>query len=179
MARNRIQTWTIGSTVCALMVLWAASPAWAGPRDRGGRGRQARAPVSHHGASQKKHDDSVSVSVRLGSGFERPHRPVQRRWVPGHWEVRKQRVLVEAGHYERQWVPPVYERRYDDYGEPYRVLICEGYYRKVWVPARYEIRRVRTWAPGYWVAVERHGRHRPRPRPNVHSGITIRGTFNF
>lgn len=96
--------------------------------------------------------DHFAFSLNFGS------RPclapaIARRWVEGHYETRVETVLVAPGHYEREWVHPLYATRYTASGRPYTVLVREGYYREVWAPARYETRATRVWAPGCWQEV--------------------------
>ena len=78
---------------------------------------------------------------------------VERQFVPGHYESRTETVLVEAAHYERVYVAPIYETRYDRWRRPYTVCVRNGYYNDVYVPARYGNRVVSVWVPGYWQEV--------------------------
>ncbi|MEM7828632.1 MAG: hypothetical protein QW561_04760 [Candidatus Aenigmatarchaeota archaeon] len=50
------------------------------------------------------------------------------------------------GHYEERWVPPVYVRKCDEFGNVYYVKVREGYYARVWVPEkRIEKRYIKEW----------------------------------
>jgi hypothetical protein len=80
----------------------------------------------------------------------RPPRPVHRVWVPGHFVMRTERVLVEPRHYVHRRVPAVWETRHRR-GCAVRVRIRPAFVRRIWVPARYEVRHVRVWVPGHWV----------------------------
>jgi hypothetical protein len=101
-------------------------------------------------------------------GFFRPAPRVERRWVPGHYETRTERVLVREGHFEKRWIEPVTETRRDYHGRPYTVLVRPGRCEKVWVPPQYETRCVRVWVPDR--PVETH----IAPRPHVGYRIGIR-----
>lgn len=82
---------------------------------------------------------AADVVVRIGGGY-----------VSGHYEVKCENVLVEPGHFVKEWVEPRIVVRIDDNGKPVKV-VSEGYYRETWVPDRYEVREVRTWVPGYYI----------------------------
>ena len=75
-----------------------------------------------------------------------------RQWVPAHYELRTETVLVAPARVVRQWVVPAYQLRYDLYGQPYRAAVRGGYVTEVPVPARYETRSVRVLVPGYYVS---------------------------
>jgi len=74
---------------------------------------------------------------------------VRREWVPERYETRSEQVLVCAARYDRQYVAPVYETRYADWGT-YRVCVRSGYWTEVNVPARYETRYTQVRVPGYY-----------------------------
>jgi hypothetical protein len=80
---------------------------------------------------------------------ERESRP-RERYIPGHYETRTEDVLVEPAHEERQWVPPVYQERFEHGRHCRLVVVREGYYECIRVPARYECRTVRVWVPGHY-----------------------------
>jgi hypothetical protein len=71
----------------------------------------------------------------------------------GYYADQVQTVLVAPGHYERQWVAPVYQTTNDRYGRPVTVQVSPGYYTDYWVPDRYESRVVRVWVPAPQPAV--------------------------
>jgi len=100
-------------------------------------------------------------------GFFAPRPAVERTWVPGHYETRTERVLVEPAHYETRRVREVTETRYDYYGKPYTVLVRPARVERVWVPARYETRCVRVWVPGHYVET----RVATPPLPRWHIGV--------
>lgn len=72
-----------------------------------------------------------------------------RQWVPGHYDWVEEQIWV-PGRTRREWVPAVYETRYDDCGNPYRVLVCAGYYHTVQEPGYYRTQRRKVWHDGYW-----------------------------
>jgi len=80
-----------------------------------------------------------------------------REWVPGHYETRSEQVLVSPAHYERQYVAPVYETRYE-HRRAYSVCVRPGYWTEVYVPAQYETRYTQVFSAGYYMTagVERH-----------------------
>jgi len=75
---------------------------------------------------------------------------VHRVYVPGHYVNRTVRVQVREGYTTRQWVPPVYQTRRDDFGNEYKVLVREGHYTEVSNPPVYEERTERVWIPGHY-----------------------------
>jgi len=79
----------------------------------------------------------------------RPIYPTGQYFISGYYETKTEIVLVEPERVEKQYVPPVYETKYEN-GKPVVVMIVEGYYRDVVIPAKYETREVRIWVPGYW-----------------------------
>jgi len=119
-----------------------------------------------------------------------------RRWVPGryvtrtervlvepaHYEVRTRRVLVEAGHFEVRVSGPTEEILYDSRGRAHKVIVSPGGREKVWVPDRYEVRRTKVWAPDRYetrqVRVWKEGHW---TRPPAHVGILggLRAIFRF
>jgi len=73
-----------------------------------------------------------------------------REWVSEHTESRDERVLVQAGHYERQVIPAVTEMCRDRFGRPVVVEVTPARYTEVWVPDRYETRCVQVVVPGFY-----------------------------
>ncbi len=65
----------------------------------------------------------------------------------GYYEDQVQNILVEPGHYVRQWIPPQTETTIDATGQPVVREIRPGCYQDIWVPDRYEQRVVRVWVP--------------------------------
>lgn len=117
---------------------------------------QAHATHAAHGGFELvlgKKSKHGSISVRIG-GDDYGHRrrsdcEPRRVWVPGHYEVRCERVWV-PGACERVWVPPVYQWRHDSCGRAYQVLVCDGYWKTVEHPGRWENREVKVWVEGCW-----------------------------
>jgi hypothetical protein len=97
--------------------------------------------------------DHFDLSIGLGPTYVAPAyvapAPVERRWIPGHYETRVSTVLVEPEHRVRDWVAPYTSVRVDPYGYRYSVT-SPGYYRDTLVPARYESRETRVWVEGYY-----------------------------
>lgn len=74
--------------------------------------------------------------------------PVLRFPLPlprGHWETVTETVMVEAGHWHEEHVPPVYGWVFDHCGRRYWGVIEAGYCRRVWCPPRYETRCRQVW----------------------------------
>ena len=96
----------------------------------------------------------MSVSFGLES-------QTHRRWVPGHTEIRRERVLVERGHYEKQTqrvlvepghyevrhIPAEHKNRRGQRGKNHKDITRRTRTERVWVPARYEKRKVKVWVP--------------------------------
>jgi len=87
------------------------------------------------GDRRERHDDYYCRTV-----YER-----------AHWETVERRVFIPA-EYERRWVPPRFEWRYDSRGQRFQVMISSGRHERVEVyPARWETRRERVHVPGRYV----------------------------
>ena len=106
---------------------------------------------------------------RAGAHVNRgPVRPVptrtvvHRAWVPGHYEIRRERVLLEPAHYRTRWVSPVVAERRGRHGRRYTVVVRDGYHEKIRVPARHEYRQVKVWVPGHHVDVPTVAHHARR-----------------
>lgn len=63
----------------------------------------------------------------------------------GHWETVTETVLVEAGHWHEEVVPPTYGWVYDHCGHRVWGVVDPGGCRTVWCPPRYENRCRRVW----------------------------------
>ena len=111
-------------------------------------------PSYHHGGSV------THVESRPGGGHliynsgliisNRPsttHRPGY-CWVPAHYEYVTRRVW-HPGHWEEEYIQPVYARRTVN-GTEVVILVREGYYEEYWVEGYYEHVRERAWIAGYW-----------------------------
>jgi len=77
----------------------------------------------------------------------RVYYPPEEVWVPGRYE----------GRIERRWVPGHWEiegagRSYgdDDYGDRYDDGYRRDRGRRIWVPGYYRDVEVRVWIPGHW-----------------------------
>ena len=152
----------IGLTAMTVVVTTAALPAVA---DRRGETDHHR---GRHHRQARKHDASdgyLDVYFRIGSRHRHHHGRRSKSC-----EMTKCRVCVRGGYYERRWVSPVYELRYDVCGRSYQVLVCEGYYKKAWVFGRRVAHRChhRTQHCG-----ERHF-HRFRRHCGFHVGVQWR-----
>jgi hypothetical protein len=123
--------------------------------------------------------DHVDLSIGIGAptyvapAYVAPA-PVERRWVPGHYETRLTTVLVEPERHERQFVPPISHVRFDSCGCRYTVT-SPGYYRDIVIPPHYETRETRIWVEGYYqdVAVA------PPPVVYHRPAFSIGGFFHF
>jgi len=71
-------------------------------------------------------------------------------WVPGHYETVTETVVVAPGHYEKQWMPPVYQTVVSSDGTSTQVKIKDGHDKDVWVPAKTETRTKQVWVEGHW-----------------------------
>ncbi len=116
--------------------------------------------IVHEIATSGHRDRYVHVSRRYyGTPVRRVRyvRSPRRTWVPGHYEIRCERIWIE-GYWEQIWIPPEYRQvrvtRYDPWGRPVthwkRVLVREGYYDRIWHEGYWETREVREWVPGHW-----------------------------
>ncbi len=83
--------------------------------------------------------------------YERYRRaPVpQRVYVPGRYEIVRQRVWV-AGATHQQWTPAQYETRFDVFGNPCQVLVRAGYYHTIQDPGYWDYRDQRIWVAAHW-----------------------------
>ncbi len=183
---------TIFTTVFLSVALLFSSPADARSRRSQRRSAPAQTGSRNH-ARDSDHD--LTLSIDLGSIF---NNAPARRWVPGHYQVRTEQVLVEPGHYEwheqsvpvqpghyeMRCIPAVEKILRDSRGRPRKVVTRPACTKKVWVPARYEMRKVkvyvppryetrqvRVWVPGHWVS-------RPVRSP-ARSRLNLGALFNF
>lgn len=99
-----------------------------------------------------------------------------REWIPEHTESRDERVLVQAGHYERQVIPAVTETRRDRFGRPIVVEVTPARYTEVWVPDRYETRCVQVVVPGFYRELAVNNRIVVRDR-DYRDNFDFRGGF--
>jgi hypothetical protein len=88
------------------------------------------------------------IELHVGRG-RAPRLEPRRTWIPGHYEVRHERVWV-PGCTRQEWVPARYEWRLDSCGRRFQILIAPGHWITVTDPGRYELREARVWVPGYW-----------------------------
>ncbi len=82
------------------------------------------------------------------------HRRFHYRYVPGHYEIREERVWIPET-WREETVPAVYREVRDYYGRVYRILVKPAEIRRIRIPGRYEIRRTRVWIPPTWIRVRR------------------------
>ena len=161
---TRKRTMIVAATGALVVLTMISTPAMAGGRDRGRGGKAA----AHHRASNRDHRSSRS---RFGLHLSFASRPSV--VLHGHTTAHRARVVhpvrycTTPGHYESHWVPPAYETRYDECGNPYTVKVQEGYYEQVWVPAQY----VTSHGQG-----QHHGGHGPlaRAKPRITIGAHVR-----
>jgi len=73
--------------------------------------------------------------------------PAVSRYVPGHYEVRTEKVLVEPGHWEERFIPEERVVTVDRRGWKH-IIIKPARCERVWVEPRYTCRTVRVWVPG-------------------------------
>lgn len=106
-----------------------------------------------------------------------PEPPPCRVWVPGHYEVREEKVWV-PGVCERVWVPPTYKMVWDGC-RPVRVVCRPGHYRAIEHPGRWECREVRVWVPGRHELANRPPveRHEYRGRGYGHGRAVVAARF--
>ena len=71
----------------------------------------------------------------------------RRVWVPGCYTTVAKRVFV-AGKRCKVWIEPVYEKRFDNCGRPFRFLAREGHWSVQSSPGYYVAKRVKVWTPG-------------------------------
>ena len=114
--KNKVISMLSVVILSVLVVAVSSLPAMA--KERASRTQPAR-----HSASGDRDRDhgSTDLSISFGLGSHSSDR-ANRGWVPGHYEIRTEKVLVEPGHYERQ---------------TQRVLVEPGRYEVRHVPAVY------------------------------------------
>lgn len=99
----------------------------------------------HRGDDRRAERGHGFGGFEIGFGH---HGPVLRFPAPaprGHWETVCETVLVEAGHWHEDYVPPVYGWVYDHCGCRVWGIVEAGYCRRVWCPPRYETRTRQVW----------------------------------
>ncbi len=121
----------------------------------------------HNDRHHDRHKDKGHVSIHVGSRHGYHHASYRRP----HHVTYTYRTVHKPGYYEKRWVPPRYETRYDECGRPFQVLVCNGYYEKVWVPASY----VNVREPVHYG----HSYHRSSRHYGHRSGIQVSGHFRF
>src|SRR5579862_9239577 len=108
-------------------------------------------------ASRTEASERVFVGLNVGQPTYYASAPVvERTFVPGHYELRPETVVVEPERRVREWVAP-------------------GRYREIVTPARYETREVQVWVPGYYSDVAVGAPVVVHSRPSFHLG----GFFRF
>lgn len=110
-----------------------------------------------HGPAAARYPVPPRLSARYGTSVYGPalraFRPAA-VWVPAHQTEVTRRVWV-PGRTRREWVPPLYQTRFDSCGRPYTVCVRAGHWRTVCEPGHYENRVERVWVPGRWEASRR------------------------
>ena len=167
-------------------------PAQARPRRSSGRAAPAR---SRRKQPSRGSDHGLTLNFDLGNVFTSA---ASRRWVPGHYQTRtervlvepghhqwrQERVLIEPGHYETNQTPALRETLYDSRGHAHSVVVKPGRTTKVWIPARYEIRKVKVYVPPRYetrqvrVHVPGHWVSSPARQP-VRSWLNLGAVFRF
>jgi hypothetical protein len=144
-------------------VLAHSSDALAGPDRQKDKARGKAGMVVQPVVLVGPHEIVEPVRTRYQSRVHRhAPRPRQRermRFVPGHYELHIERVLI-PGTYRDEFVPAVYRERRGPFGVIRRELIRPACTRRIRVPARWEDRTVKIWVPGTWVAVRTGAPHR-------------------
>ena len=165
---------TFFSLVSALGLLLTSTTVAGGRSNLRHANRQAcTAPASDRvRVYEDKPKDQIDVHVHFG---HRKHRP-ERRHVVRH----RRHKCVARGHYERRWVPPVYEIRYGACDRPYRVLISAGYYKRIWVHdmrrrCEYKYCHVRD---GQFRKHRRY-KHRRAQSPPAQASVYVHGDVRF
>jgi hypothetical protein len=128
----------LGAGLVAFAIAWwpnAAEAAVAHPHHPHVAHVRHRAPVVHLAAPAVR---SVVVAGHAGT------------WVPGHNETVTETVVVAPGHYEKQWMPPVYQTVVNSAGTSTEVKIKDGHYKDVWVAAKTETRTKQVWIAGHY-----------------------------
>ena len=186
--------------VVMLSIFFVASSATvASARDRGSRSGRSS---NRHGRSSRRYDRGRGRNdSRLSIGFglsNRIYSTSYRRYVPGYYQTRTERVLLEPGHYEWQThqvqveparyeirnIPAVERTVRDEQGDEHTIIVQPAHTEtvhippryeqrriKVWVPDRYETRQIQIWVPGYWVSEPTYAPSR--------SWLSIGGVFRF
>jgi hypothetical protein len=100
----------------------------------------------------------ISVSIPIGNQHRHGRRPPvvrheTRRFVPGHFETRTERVYV-PGPERRVWVQPVTRRVYDPCGGYRWVTVQAGYWKTIQEPGCYETIERRVWVPAHYEIVD-------------------------
>ena len=125
-------------------------------------------------AFSSRSEASERVFVGVNAGQPAYYAPVvERQYVPGHYELRTETVVVEPERRVHEWIAPQTTSQTDARGYVYTVT-NPGHYRDVRLPARYETREVQVWVAGYYQDI---GVERPvvRSRPYFSLG----GFFRF
>lgn len=159
-------TRTIATVLIAAMAVVALPrpAAYAGDKEWATAGKilagVVGAAIIHEIATSGREQRAVYVSRQY---YGEPIRRVryvqspQRVWVPGHYEIRCERVWIE-GYWERIWIPSEYKdvrvTKYDARGRMTtfwkRVLIREGYHDRIWHEGYWDTHEIREWVPGCW-----------------------------
>lgn len=198
MNAKTVQRTVLGIALAAFVAMPAGN---ALAKDRDGDRDDARryAPErrDHDSKPFWRHDDRPERGRVI---IQVPPRPViERRWTPGHYETRVDRVLVEDGHYvdrveqvlirdgywQERCIPAVTEIHRDRHGRTVTVIVAPDRTERVWVPAVYETRTVRVWCPPQYedreVRVWVDGCYitEPAPAPCETTGFSFTSIFGW
>jgi hypothetical protein len=150
---------TVG-VIAALTLVTAPAKTYAGDREWATVGKVLTgiAAVGFIAAIASQHDADVAPA-----GYCAPPPPPARceppppRWIPGHYEVRRERVCV-PGYWDTIVTPAEYA--WVRHGCHWRYVevrpACE---RRVWVPERVECRETQVWVPGCHDVAQRDRAH--------------------
>lgn len=132
----------------------APPPRHPGNHANHGHGHVDRAPVRDHRHVDHGHGhDGPRVSHdRCGKCGT----VIRKVWVPGHYDIRTERVCVREGYYTTHWTQPVYRTYRLPCGTLKRVLVSPARQVKKWIPPQYETHNKRVWVDGYWKTETKH-----------------------
>ena len=114
------------------------------------------ASADHNGFYFGFSSRDVRVSVGTYDRCPPPRCEPARRWIPGHYEVRLERVCI-PGYWDIVGEPAACGWARSGWGWR-RVEVRPACERRVWVPERYETREARVWVPACWDGDGRYAR---------------------
>ena len=152
---------TLFIAILAVAILWSV-PSFADTHRNSSRRDDRRDSGRHHdsdgrGDSHADHGkDKGSISIRI---HIEPKRKEVRRWIPGRYETRIERVYRE-GYWVEDRIPARYETRLVIVFDPatggrweeHRMIMVEPErIVRRYVPGWFEDRCVKIWIEGYWI----------------------------